>query len=147
MPRHIVIALVFAALLALPLYAQSPYAQFDDCPCAYLGVGVPWKEYVEPAKLAALIDGKAEPYILVDVRTPEEYAAGHIRTAINIPLDIIATSPPTADKDALIILYCKSGRRSAAAMEKLKEQGYRGVIDFGSMANWPGPLETGSVSP
>lgn len=133
------------ALAASPSFAQSAYGGSDeDCPCRYLGVGVPWSEYSEPSKLVALVDGKAEAYILVDVRSPEEYASGHIRTAINIPVTEIAARPPTEQKDALIIVYCRSGVRSAKAAAALKELGYRGVIDFGGVSRWPGSLEVGS---
>ena len=124
--------------------AESPYEGFEDCPCSYLGVGLPWKDYAEPAKLAALIDGKAEAYLLIDVRRPEEYESGHIRSAINIPVEELASRPPTERKDALIILYCRSGARSARAAAALEELGYRGVIDFGGLSRWPGPLVEGA---
>jgi phage shock protein E len=100
-------------------------------------------KYIDPAQLAALIDGKAETYFLVDVRTKEEYEAGHIRSAINIPVDQIATEPPTTDKDALILVYCRSGRRSAAAATALENLGYRNIVDFGGVSRWPGGLVAG----
>lgn len=112
----------------------------DDCPCRYLGIGLPWKEYADPAKLSALIDGKAESYFLIDVRSQAEYAGGHIPTAVNIPVDEIGERPPTGQKDALIIVYCRSGARSARASGILKELGYSGVIDFGGVNRWTGPL-------
>jgi rhodanese-related sulfurtransferase len=133
------------ALTLFPSFAQSAYGGSDeDCPCRYLGVGVPWGEYSEPSKLVALVDGKAEAYILVDVRSPEEYASGHIRTAINIPVTEIAAHPPTEQKNALIIVYCRSGVRSAKAAAILKKLGYKGGVDFGGVSRWPGPLVVGS---
>lgn len=56
------------------------------------------------AALAAFIRRRTEPFLLVDVRAPEEYAGGHIPTAVNLPVDSIATDPPTQDKAALIIV-------------------------------------------
>jgi rhodanese-related sulfurtransferase len=136
-----------AILAVAAVYAQSSYRDSDDCPCKYLGVGVPWSEYSDPAKLTALIDGKAESYILVDVRGKEEFESGHIPTAINIPVDEIASRPPTEAKDALIILYCRSGVRSAKAASILRDLGYKGVIDFGGVSRWKGSLRAGPESP
>lgn len=62
-----------------------------------------------------LIEELDRDYILVDVRTPAEYESGYIPTAVNIPLSEIGNNPPTEDKDALIILYCRSGNRSGQA--------------------------------
>ena len=69
--------------------------------------------YRDPAQLSRLIETGHPAYILVDVRTPEEFAAGYIPTAVNIPVADIANHLPTKDKSALIVVYCRSGRRSA----------------------------------
>ena len=97
----------------------------------------------EPSRLAELIAGKGVPYILVDVRTPAEYASGHIPTAVNIPTTEIAARPPTDDTAALIIVYCRSGARSAAARQTLEKLGYSNVIDFGSVSRWRESLVEG----
>lgn len=94
--------------------------------------------YKDPARLAELV--AQIPYILVDVRTPEEYAGGYIPTAVNIPVTDIAAAPPTRDKGALIIVYCASGRRSALAAKTLTDMGYTRVVDFGGVSRWTGPL-------
>jgi rhodanese-related sulfurtransferase len=99
--------------------------------------------YAEPEALARLVAEKTEPYMLVDVRTPEEYAAGHIPTAINIPNTEIGRTPPAADKTALLIVYCASGRRSAAAAKVLTDLGYTRVVDFGGVSRWKGTLVKG----
>ena len=98
--------------------------------------------YAEPEALARLIAEKSEPYILVDVRTPAEYDSGHIPTAVNIPVTEIAEKPPTADTKALIIVYCRSGARSAAAAKTLTDLGYTRVVDFGGVSRWKGGLVT-----
>ncbi len=99
--------------------------------------------YTEPDVLSRLVAERTEPYVLVDVRTPEEYSAGHIPTAVNIPVSTIAGSLPTEDRSALIIVYCASGRRSATAKRTLDGLGFTQVFDFGSVSRWEGDLATG----
>jgi rhodanese-related sulfurtransferase len=101
-------------------------------------------DYRDTAALEKLIEGKTIPYFLVDVRTPEEYAAGHIPTAINIPVTEIGRRPPTKDLDALIVVYCRSGNRSGTAQQVLQEMGYRNVVNYGAVSNWRKPLVTGN---
>jgi len=110
-----------------------------------VGCATTRRSYTDPAALAALVAHKSEPYLLVDVRTPEEYSAGHIRTAVNVPVDTIGTAPPTQDKAALIIVYCRSGGRSAAAKKTLDGLGYTRVQDFGALSRWTGELVTGDA--
>lgn len=72
---------------------------------------------------------------LVDVRTPEEYAAGHIDGSINLPLqDIQAGSVNNLPKDKNIYVYCRSGSRSAQASAKLKAEGFSNITDLGAMS-------------
>lgn len=76
--------------------------------------------------------------ILLDVRTQEEFDAGHIPGAVCLPNeDISASLPLPFDKDAEILVYCRSGRRSAEAAEKLAAMGYTNVADFGGIIDWP----------
>lgn len=77
--------------------------------------------------------------IILDVRTPEEFAAGHVEGAINLPLDRIQRDAATVldNKDATILLYCRSGSRSRAAGMTLVSMGYTGVYDFGGVITWP----------
>lgn len=84
-----------------------------------------------------------EGYIILDVRTDEEYAEGHIPGAILIPHDDIANQAEEtlADKDQLILVYCRSGNRSRQAAEALAELGYTNVVDFGGINDWPYEIE------
>lgn len=84
-----------------------------------------------------------EGYVILDVRTDEEYAAGHIPGAILIPHDDIANQAEEAlaDKDQLILVYCRSGNRSRQAAEVLAELGYTNVVDFGGINDWPYEVE------
>lgn len=75
--------------------------------------------------------------ILLDVRSQEEYDQGHIPGAVCFPNeDILPELPLPFEKDAEILVYCHSGRRSAEAAEKLKHMGYTNVADFGGIQDW-----------
>ena len=83
-------------------------------------------------------------YIILDVRRPDEYAAGHIPNAINVPNETIGTAeiPELPNKDQLIMVYCRSGRRSKEASEKLVKLGYTNIVEFGGILDWKGEIET-----
>ena len=80
-----------------------------------------------------------EGYVILDVRTQEEYNQGHIPGAILIPdTEIEAKAEEVlADKDQLILVYCRSGRRSKLASEILVELGYTNIMEFGGIIDWP----------
>ena len=82
-------------------------------------------------------------YIILDVRRPDEFAAGHIPNAINVPNETIGTAeiPELPDKDQLIMVYCRSGRRSKEASEKLVKLGYTNIVEFGGILDWKGEIE------
>ena len=79
-------------------------------------------------------------YIILDVRTPEEFAEKHIPGAINVPNETIGDDEITElpDKEQLILVYCRSGNRSKQASEKLAALGYTNVYEFGGINDWPG---------
>ena len=83
-----------------------------------------------------------ENFVLLDVRTQEEFNAGHIPTAILLPYDEINLKAATVlpDKEKEIVVYCRSGRRSAIAKKALVELGYKDVKDFGGISRWQGEL-------
>lgn len=84
-----------------------------------------------------------EDCVVLDVRTQEEYDSGHISGAICLPNEEIGPEDPEAlpDKDQLILVYCRSGNRSAQAAGKLAELGYANVVDFGGINSWTGEIE------
>lgn len=88
---------------------------------------------------------KESGYIILDVRTPEEFADKHIPGAVNIPNETIAAEeiPELPDKDQLILVYCRSGNRSKQASEKLAALGYTNVVEFGGINSWPGETVSG----
>ena len=75
-------------------------------------------------------------YIILDVRTKEEYYDNHIEDAINIPLDEIETSTLLKDKDQIIFVYCRSGNRSKQASEILANLGYSNIYEIGGINTW-----------
>lgn len=87
----------------------------------------------------AMMETKTD-YIILDVRTPEEFAEKHIPDAINIPNETIGDDsiPELPDEDQLILVYCRSGNRSKQASEKLVELGYTNVYEFGGINDWTG---------
>ena len=83
-------------------------------------------------------------YIILDVRRPDEFAAGHIPGAINVANESIGTDeiPELPDKKQLIMVYCRSGRRSKEAAEKLVKLGYTNIVEFGGILDWKGEIVT-----
>ncbi len=89
---------------------------------------------------AAVMMEREIGYIILDVRRPDEYAAGHIPNAVNVPNETIGADEISElpDKDQLIMVYCRSGRRSQEAAEKLVRLGYTNVVEFGGILDWKG---------
>ena len=82
--------------------------------------------------------------VLLDVRTAEEYAGGHIPGSVNVPLGKLEGVDQTAKKDTPLFVYCYSGARSASAAAELEGNGYESVRNIGGIAGWRGPVEKGS---
>lgn len=87
-------------------------------------------------------------YIILDVRTEEEYNDKHIANAINIPNEAIGKEeiPELQDKEQLILVYCRSGNRSKQASQKLADLGYTNIVEFGGINDWTGETVTGNSS-
>lgn len=95
----------------------------------------------EEAKEMMLRD---DGHVIVDVRREDEYEAGHIPGAILIPNEEIETEPPELlpDRDQIILIYCRSGRRSKIAAQKLADMGYTRLYEFGGIIDWTGEITT-----
>ena len=109
--------------------------------------GAPAKELeylLEPSQLRDFLADPPDNIYLVDTRTPEEYISGHIPTAIQIDYRDIGRIPPTDQKDALIVVYCRSGARSNTAARTLGALGYTRVLDWGGIVDWPFDVITGA---
>lgn len=83
-----------------------------------------------------------EDYIILDVRTEQEYKEAHIPGAINIPNESIGRQEieELPDKEQMILVYCRSGNRSKQASEKLVKLGYTNIIEFGGINDWSGEV-------
>ena len=104
--------------------------------CASDGGAITY-EQIGGAEAKALMDSESG-YIIIDARTQEEYDQGHIPGAILIPEYEIAdrAEKELPDKDQLILVYCRSGRRSKIAAEELVKLGYTNVKEFGGIIDW-----------
>ena len=88
---------------------------------------------------------KEDSYILLDVRTVEEFEERHIPGAINIPNETISSEeiPELPDTNQLILVYCRRGNRSKQASQKLAQQGYTNIVEFGGINDWTGETVSG----
>ena len=124
-----------ASLLTLSACASPAAAAATPAPTATATV-----EYkkISAADAKARMDS-GDTIVILDVRTQEEYDAGHIAGAILVPNETIADKQPQLlpDLDAEILVYCRSGNRSAQAAKKLIAIGYTNVVDFGGIIDWP----------
>ena len=99
------------------------------------------------AEEAAIMMEEESGYIILDVRTAQEYSEKHIPGAINIPNETIGTEdiPELPDKEQLILVYCRSGNRSKQASEKLVKLGYTNIVEFGGINDWTGETVSGEA--
>lgn len=105
-----------------------------DVPSASAGVYTT----ITPEEVQKLLDSDAS-FILLDVRTEEEFAESHIEGAVLIPNYDLGSraAKDLPDKNALIIVYCRSGQRSSVAAKELIAMGYKNVFDLGGIIDWP----------
>ena len=98
-------------------------------------------EKITPAEAIRQLDAKKA--VAVDVREPDEYAVGHIPGALLLPLGDVLTRAAEVmpDKEAEYLVYCRTGRRSADAVQKLEAQGYTHLRDLGGILSWPYEIE------
>ena len=125
--------LIFLLLAVMMLTACGQDTE-NDREAAYMNI---------TAEEAKQIMDTEKGYIILDVRTQEEYDEGHIPGAIVIPHEEITerAEDVLTDKDQLILVYCRSGRRSKIAAEALAELGYTNIKEFGGILDWPYEVE------
>ena len=101
---------------------------------------------INAEEAAAMMEEESD-YIILDVRTAQEYSEKHIPGAINIPNETIGTEdiPELPDKEQLILVYCRSGNRSKQASEKLVKLGYTNIVEFGGINDWMGETVSGEA--
>ena len=121
-------------LLAVMLLTACGQAKENDREAVYVNI---------TAEEAKEIMDTEDGYIILDVRTQEEYDQGHIPGAVLIPdTEIEAKAEEVlTDKKQLLLVYCRSGRRSKLAAEALVELGYTNIKEFGGIIDWPYEVE------
>lgn len=99
-------------------------------------------QYVSMEEITTIMQENTD-YIILDVRTIEEYNEGHIPNAICIPNETIdeTVTQQLPNKDQLILIYCRSGNRSKQAAQKLHNLGYTNLVEFGGIIDWDGEIE------
>lgn len=95
-----------------------------------------------PFEESIVVEASEDKALLLDVRSPDEYRSGHVKEAINLPVNNLdEIESLTKNKDETIYVYCRSGNRSQKAKTLLEEKGYTKVIDLGGISNYKGELE------
>lgn len=117
-------AVAFAVVMVVP--AQEAAPQFESL-----------RDY---ETLAAMIAGGRDSFELIDVRTPAEFVSGHIPTAENIEYQNIVPAMDSMDRLRPVVVYCRTGNRSAHAARALRNAGFATVVDFGGINRWRGAL-------
>ncbi len=122
--------LIIMLLISLSLFGLTACGETREKTLTY--------EQITPQEAKTIMDTEKD-YIIIDARTDEEFAEGHIEDAILIPEYEIANraEKELPDKDALILVYCRSGRRSKIASDELVKLGYTNVKEFGGIIDWP----------
>ncbi len=121
--------LIIMLLISLSLFGLTA-CQSEDNNATY--------EQITAEQAKTIMDTEKD-YVIIDARTEEEFAEGHIENAILIPEYEIKDRAPKelSDKEQLILVYCRSGRRSKIASEELVKLGYNNVKEFGGIIDWP----------
>jgi rhodanese-related sulfurtransferase len=91
---------------------------------------------ITPTEYQTKFAASSAPYVLIDVRTPDEFATGHIHNAVNIPLDSIETRLTEIPRTEPVVIYCHSGNRSGKASQILANAGYTQIYDLGGINAW-----------
>ncbi len=122
--------LIIMLLISLSLFGLTACGDKTENPPTY--------EQITAEQAKTIMDTEKD-YIIIDARTEEEFAEGHIKNAILIPEYEIAerAEKELPDKEQLILVYCRSGRRSKIASEELVKLGYTNVKEFGGIIDWP----------
>ena len=122
--------LIIMLLISLSLFGMTACGGDNEKTLTY--------EQITAEQAKTIMDTEKD-YIIIDARTEEEFSEGHIENAILIPEYEIAerAEKELPDKEQLILVYCRSGRRSKIASEELVKLGYTNVKEFGGIIDWP----------
>lgn len=139
MKNLIAIIVILVILVAIGIFLKNRNSSVEE---NKITTKEPNIQYVSMNDIEKIMN-ENENYIILDVRTIEEYNDGHIPGAICIPNETIDENVVSKlpDKELLILIYCRSGNRSKQATKKLKDLGYLNLIEFGGIIDWPGEIE------
>ena len=139
MKNLIAIIVILVILVAIGIFLKNRNSSAEE---NKITTKEPNIQYVSMSDIEKIMN-ENENYIILDVRTIEEYNDGHIPGAICIPNETIDENVVSKlpDKEQLILIYCRSGNRSKQATKKLKDLGYLNLIEFGGIIDWPGEIE------
>lgn len=136
--KVILIIVILFAMLLISCTLDSPDEPGLPDTSASEDTSDPIYQKISAEDLKAKMDS-GDDIIIIDVRKLDEFEAGHIKGAINIPYRTISSEPPEEldDIDAEIIVYCLTGGQSIQAAKRLINMGYTNVYDLGGLSNWP----------
>ena len=139
MKNLIAIIVILVILVAIGIFLKNRNSSTEDNKVSVKEANI---QYVSMNDIEKIMN-ENENYIILDVRTIEEYNDGHIPGAICIPNETIDENVVSKlpDKEQLILIYCRSGNRSKQATKKLEDLGYLNLIEFGGIIDWPGEIE------
>lgn len=130
--RRLLIYIVTAILLVTPVLSGCGNSQ----DAAVQANGLPAPGRISPDNYQNLFVQKKAQYLLIDVRTPEEFASGFIAGAVNIPVEELSQRLSEVPQDEAVVVYCHSGNRSHQAAQILEGAGYSQVYDLGGISQW-----------
>ena len=127
----LILLILILALLAVVLFLLLRTSGTTEAESATV-------QKLTPSEVQTMMASGA-PFVLLDVREPSEFDEGHIPDAISMPLGTLSERAPfdISDKDMPLIVYCRSGRRSAEAAQLLLILGFQSVFDLGGILDWP----------
>jgi rhodanese-related sulfurtransferase len=127
-------AMIFATVAAIADQAGPAPGQAASAPAVAASASPP---LISPQALLERQAKKDQSLFVLDVRTPQEYAAGHVPGAVNVPYDQVALHLAEIPKDKDVVIYCRSGRRTGLAAAVLEANGYAKLKHLqGDMAAW-----------
>jgi len=131
--RYLITILVILSTITMSCLGESSKIQDANM--------IKLEQKIDYNKLLEVLNKPDLNVLLLDVRTSEEYSQGYIPGAVLAPYDLLKDSFTELNKNRAIIVYCRSGRRSAIAQQTLHSMGYTNVSDFGGISNWKGNLK------